>query len=447
VIESEYGASIGGRRDVLGRELRGKLVVNREIDYETREGFQESREPRLARRNRTGVIRAGDLSLGELNLSDGRWDLTESEYTKQETGYLGLGLDLDAGGRHRLDGSVFYTRKWEEVVELRENGYLPNFDYGILADKQANGEEQLPQDFQDFATEGSPLRRIRQGVLDDPSRGPLWSASFLDSVSIDTERELTVGQVGGEHEPGWLEGFTLSWAGNHARTTQEEEAVGALVFFEADDLSLIPTQFPVTVAALGPGRYATNGLVLGSNQIDEDQWFGRLDAEYARDLTGFLAGEVSGGVWYEKADREVEAKFLETQTLGGSSQFAIFGETLQELGRVALDPLDRQPGETDPSGTRDSTNESKREIEAWHLGGKLTFWERVDVLGGSASRRSSSNRSTIPTPEKSTSAAPRASSRTSTCSSTASTTRRGTSSCPVLPTTTRSSASTCPSIR
>jgi TonB-dependent receptor len=390
-LESDFGGMIGGRTEALEREIRFKAIINNEIDYETAEGVQHAREPKRCLNTRSQpcrpgdtVSRAGDLALGELSLSNGKFDLTESERIAQLTGYAGLGFDLDEAGDHKIDASAFYTNSESEVVQLKENGFLPNFDYGVLAEKQANGEEILDQDYNDFATFSSFLRDVRPRFDDDPSRGPLWYTSFLESKSFDTERELQLYQVNGDHQVESVEGLHLSWAANHAKTTQEETAHGVRYFFEPDDdAQTPPTEFPVGVDDLGPGRFATNGsgLVVSSNDIEEDQNFARLDAVYERDLSESLSVEVSTGGWFERADRDVTSSFLENPTVSGSSQFVIYGDTQQQLGQSIFDTLDRQ-ADGQPSFTREGSNESKREIDAWNLGLKGTFWEDVDLLGG-----------------------------------------------------------------
>ena len=390
-LESDFGAMIGGRDEAVEREIRFKAIVNQEIDYETAEGVQHGREPKRclnSRRQpcRPGDVpsRAGDLALGELSLSNGKFDLTKSERIERLTGYAGLGFDLDEAGDHKLDASAFYTNSESEVVQLKENGFLPNFDYGLLAEKQANGEEILSQDYDDFATFSSFLRNVRPRPEDDPSRGPLWYSSFLESKSFDTERELQLYQVNGDHQVQALEGLHLSWAANHAKTTQEETAHGARYFFEPDDdTQAPPAEFPVGVGDLGPGRFATNGsgLVISSNEIEEDQDFARVDAAYEADLSEFFTLELSTGGWFERASRDVTSTFLESPTVGGSSQFVIYGDTQQQLGQNIFDTLDRQ-ADGRVSATREGTNESNREIDAWHLGLVGTLWEDVDLLGG-----------------------------------------------------------------
>lgn len=389
-LESDVGGLIGGRSEALDREIRFKAIVNNEIDYETAEGTQHGREPKRCRNTSFQPCqpgdtpnRAGDLALGELSLSNGKYDLTESERNEQLTGYGGFGFDLDEAGDHKIDASVFYTNSESEVVQLRENGFLPNFDYSRLAQLQADGEEILPQEFDDYATFNSSLRDVRPRPDSDPSRGPLWYTSFLESKSFDIERDLQLYQVNGDHEVEMFEGLHFSWAANHAKTTQDETAYGVKYFFEPDDdTQTPPTEFPVGVDDLGPGRFATNGgLVVSSNDIEEDQNFARLDATYESELSETVGIEVSTGGWFERADRDVTSTFLESPTVSGNSQFVIYGDTQQDLGQNIFDQLDRQ-ADGKLSATREGTNESKREIDAWSLGLKSTLWQDFDVLGG-----------------------------------------------------------------
>ena len=108
VIETDVGGSIGGRHVLFGHEVRFKGLVNHEVDYRTGEGFQEGREPRPQGFDPSAVHPdSGGLALGELALSDGRFEQTESTRDEQLTGYAGLGMDLDADGMHRLDASYF----------------------------------------------------------------------------------------------------------------------------------------------------------------------------------------------------------------------------------------------------------------------------------------------------------------------------------------------------
>ncbi len=386
VIESDIGGSVAGRRRVGERELRFKGVVNREVDYTTGEGSIEAKEPLPTRTFRNlsdgAILESGGLSLGELNLSNGNFDLTDSVREKQWTGYLGLGFDLDTEGNHKIDASAFYTKKEEEVVQLKENGYLPNFDYSSLAALQANGDEILPQEYNGFATLGSWIARsVRNDANDAPSRGPLWFTTFFESESFDRERELRVFQANGDHRFDAVPGLRLTWAANQAKTTQEDAAFGARYFFEPATIGAPPSSFPSTLDNFGAGEFVANsGIFLSDNDIEENQDFARIDLEYERSFGPDVTVEMRAGGWWERAKRGVDSGFLESPSVRGVSQFAILSSTQRELGTAILDALDRSGNAI--SGLRATSNDSERKIVAWNLGVKATIRDRLDLLAG-----------------------------------------------------------------
>jgi outer membrane receptor protein involved in Fe transport len=377
VLEGDFAASVGGRGSFLERELRFKAALGWESDYETQEGYQETREPRASVTRRNQVIQSGDLSLGELSLSGGRFDLENSESEERRVGYAGFGFDLDEAGNHRIDSSVFYSHKEDETVQLKDDGFIPYFDYGALAERQAQGQEVTTQDFDCCTTLTTWLRSVRGSTNDAPSRGPLWFTSFQESESFERERDLTVYQLNGDHTFDQLEGLHASWAGNYATTTQDEKSQGLRYFFEPADTGQLPTGFPSTPQALGPGDYATNGGIFASrNEISEHQGFGRLDLDYEIPVHEDVVLKLTTGGWYEDASRDVDSSFLESPTVGGASQLQILGPDPLTLGKSIDETLDPD------AGIRETTNESSREIQAWHLGGKATLYEQVDVLAG-----------------------------------------------------------------
>lgn len=393
-VDGELGGSIGGRFERFGRELRFKFVGNWELDHATAEGWQEGREPKLAVLRRGQVTEAGDLSLGELNLSDGRFDLTTSGRSEQWTAYAGFGFDIDEDGAHQIDGSVFYTEKKQKIVQLFENGYFPQLDYSVLRDKELDGEQIDFSDFIDVATLTSWVARsARDDTNDNPSRGSVWFTNYSQSRSFERNRDLLVTQLNGHHDAAeWLQ---IDWATNYAKTTQNDENLGARYFIEPDDLTLVPDRFPVRAADVLPGHFAANDeLLYNKNDIDEKQGFGRVDLEtklleLAEALPlGFQAPRdetlqlsFKAGAWYEHATRDVESEFLESPSLSGSSQFAILADTPLELGKSIFGQLDTT-ADGELQGLRDTANDSKREIWAVHLGLETTLFEDIDLLGG-----------------------------------------------------------------
>ncbi|MEX2207233.1 MAG: TonB-dependent receptor [Myxococcota bacterium] len=379
--ESDFGMSIGGRGSLFEREIRFKAIGASEVDYQTGEGTESAAEPQRAATAPVPI--PGGLSLGELALSDGTFDLTESEESKQKTGYAGLGFDLDPDGAHTIDANYFYTEKKDKTVQLYQNGWFEGFDYGPLAERQANNDDVFVSSFDGTATRSSWIARsIRANTGEPVTRGPLFGDSFAESDSFDVTRDLVVYQLNGDHSIGALDGLHLSWAANTARTSQTEESLGARYFYEPDDLSQVPTTFPSTVDSLGPGRfYVNDGIFASSNDVHEKQSFARADVAYEFDLSSALRLKLDGGYWYEHAKRDVESDFLESPTVSGSSQFALSCETAECLGSTIGTDLDLEPN-GQFSGARDSENDSSRDIQAGNFGAKLTIWDDLDLLAG-----------------------------------------------------------------
>jgi outer membrane receptor protein involved in Fe transport len=420
VLESDYVANLGGTKEFGGREFRFKAVVSRETDYGTAEGFQESLEPKPPRFGPTTFIRnprppfnritipgkleeSGGLTLGELDLSEGQYDLTISQKEQQTTGFAGFGFDLDEEGQHNIDASFFYTKLEEDAVELQENGTLPNFDYAAVSESQLAGED-FPPDALEFVAPGSAISNaLRAFAFAGPERGALAFSTFSESTSFETDRDLWVAQINGDHTFDRLPGLHFSWAYNRAETTQNESALGMGFFFEpcgysasvpcapGTELIPIPSEIPTLVGALGPGKFATQSdLLVSANSIEEHASFYRLDADYALDFSDVSTFTLAGGVWVERASRDVDSAFLESPTLpfdvdtkkcpGTGREFACLDETPFGLGASAFNELSVGNGNLD--GIRTTSNESSRDIDAWHLRGKLTLWETLDLLGG-----------------------------------------------------------------
>jgi TonB-dependent receptor len=367
VIESDFGTSFHGGTQVLDRDVHYKGVFAFETDFDSKDGDQEAREP----------VRPGGLGAGELGLSGGRFELAESEWTQQQTGYLGMGFGLDEDSNHTLDASVFYTQKLEESVLARENGYVPGFDYAGAAQRYANGDEFQSSSLNSTATETSWLRKFRTTNSNPASTGALLTTNFNESRSFDRDRDLIVSQLNGDHWLGVVEGLHLTWAANHARTNQDESALSARYFFEPDDIEQAPTRFPVRAEELGPGRFGVNnGLFSSDIDVSEVQNFARADLDWEFEVSSAMFVELRSGIHYEKAERDVASDFLELPFITGTgTQFAILRDTPEELGKAIFDQLS-------DGGYRASSNDSEREIHAWNLGAKATLWEQLDLLAG-----------------------------------------------------------------
>jgi len=405
-LVQEWGASLGGTKEFFERDFRVKAIVNWETDYVTANGTQENREPRPAQLSRRGVRETGDLAFGELNLSGGKFDFTESVYEEQFTVFGGFGADLDEAGKHKVDVSTFYTDKEVETVEVRENGFIPGLDYAPLAEQLRNGDGILRDDpaIQAASTlDAWIIDGLREGALEQPSRGFLLTTNFEQSRSFRTRRDLLVIQANGEHDFSdieVLEGLEVNWVWNRATTNQEDTVRGVRAFYEPCGISNLASQAcpegvspieipnqPSPLDALGPGQFAAGGGIFYSElDVKEIQNFGRLDGAWERGLTEWLDLELSTGGWFEFSKRDVSSLFLATpQVFGGATEFAIFGDTRQDLG---VNIFSGAPGslllDADgvPAGSIDTKNEAKRQILGGHVGAKTTFLEKIDVLGG-----------------------------------------------------------------
>ena len=391
VLESEFATSLGGTQSWRGREFRFKGVFQLEEDFETLDGFQEGREPRAAnirpgRRGRPDIVReSGDLSLGQLSLSRGLFDLTTSTRNRRFTGFAGAGMSLDPNGAHQLDGSFLFTDNKEEIVEFRDDGFMSNVDYGPILESARNGDvfdRNLTSAVRAVQTVDSPIGSREE---DRPEDGPLFYSPISDSRSFKRKRDLWVFQANGQHVLDFLDGATIDWASNYAKTTQSETALAARYFYEPDDpQGQIPDAIPTSPAEIGPGQYVIdNSISYNANDITERQYFTRVDFEYVRPITENIEGTIRTGGWYEDVNRDVEAEFLATPRLEGDSgnDFAILGDSPREAGAQIPNGLGLFD-DNSRSDIIDSDNESVREIQAWHASGKLSFFETVDFHGG-----------------------------------------------------------------
>ena len=185
--------------------------------------------------------------------------------------------------------SAFYTHKKEWVVEEKDNGTFPGFDYGTLAEKQQSGGGITPAD---FTTRDARTSWIATTVREHPgripaTRGPCGSRASAPSTSFERDRDLLVTQLNGDHTIEQVPGLHASWAANYAKTTQNESALGTRIFFEP---RTIRTSFPSQHASrrlprCGPGasrrkeqwhprRAATTSTSTSSSA--------RFDTEYQR---------------------------------------------------------------------------------------------------------------------------------------------------------------------
>ncbi|MFQ5416565.1 MAG: TonB-dependent receptor domain-containing protein [Myxococcota bacterium] len=378
LIERDFTVSLAGRGELFDREVRFKLVANREYDFKTKEGFQETREPDRGRANRRGVQEVGDLAQGVLSLSRGRFGLTESLEQVQQTAFAAGGMDLDREGHHKIDGSVFYIRKNNDTIQRRENGFFPGFDYGPLL--AGDVTEVQFNDFIEVATPRSPLVDLREEQ--DPADGIPFYTIVDEHRTFSNQRDLLVTQLNGEHDFDRIEGLSLDWAWNFARAKQDESAIRAIVFFEPDDpIGQAPTSLPNSIASLGPGSFAINNrsIQYNENSIDETQNFVRADMEYERELSSGLRTTTSLGIWYEDSARDASASVLLQPRLPGPARSAILGPSPQIVAGRVFQEAELGNRRDGISRFVNAKSNLTRKIGAINVGIKGTLWEDFDL--------------------------------------------------------------------
>jgi outer membrane receptor protein involved in Fe transport len=415
VLERDFGGSLAGRKEFGEREFRFKGVISNEVDYTTAEGSVEKRESQDGPGKITSfelnpnpppffvpvtrIVRTSELSLGELGTTEGQFDLTTSQREEQTTYYGGFGFDLDDEADHKIDASWFHTSKDEETVELEENGFLPDVDYDAVFQAQQDSESLAT--LLDGTT-GFISGAIRPATSASLSSGGLAFASFTESTSFQRDRDLDVKQINGDHRFDDFPGLHFSWSVNEAETTQDDAALGLTYFFEpcgyAGEVPCPAGTSPITGVAelpvspedLGPGLFVSDGFTLSGNRVDENSRFYRLDLDYEAAFSDSSSFTIAGGFWREEADREVDSSFLESPGVAarpgneictpGATEFYCLDETASGLGGSAFNDLTYANGNL--SGIRETESDASRDVDAWHLRGKLTFWEKLDLLGG-----------------------------------------------------------------
>ncbi|HKK17469.1 MAG TPA: TonB-dependent receptor [Opitutales bacterium] len=422
VIESDFSVFVGGRREWKEREVRFKALAGNEIDYGTEIGTVEQRAANPQFKPLIiffGPPRNGDLAKEQLNQSGGRFDQTKSAREEQTTAYVGFGFDLDKDGRHKIDGSYFYTDKSDEVVQLRENGRIPNTPIGSYFDPVSDSDPQLRYNSGSspaanskagsFVIPGTWLfDNVREETLDPSAPGHGFYAPTFETLSQLRERDLEVFQVNGEHQLTEDETLSLTWALNKAETTQSEETARMKYVYDFDTGSdpltkslLTAAGDPLTAleiltveqvaeleeALIAAGQdvdavFRANDIAMNNVDVRETQDFGRVDFHFKQEISERLEVSADTGFYFEKAERSVQAEFLESPTIGGIGQNIdnVGSESPGGLWEAILSGLDRNGSQL--SGTRSSTNESLRDITAFNFKTKLEVSKKWELLGG-----------------------------------------------------------------
>lgn len=439
LIESDWSGMIGGSTEFLGREVSFKFVAANEIDYSTLVGHQGVAEPAEAQGPfRDGaflrVFRSGGGGLGTLDRRGPVFQLEQSTWQQQRTFYGGLGIELDEAGAHRIDGSVFHTTKKDETVQFRSDPFVEPSRVDVAPGAPATsfysqldaGNAATPN----FFTSRNYARHwYFEWFNPDENDGieggqHAFFSPVYQSSTFDRERDLTVYQLNGLHElDDVVEGLRLSWIANYSETNQQETTFQARYSFNTVENLLQRRDglaFPATLPAApadftGRGIYASRSdLVYGANDIEENQYFGRVDLEYEFSPLADLDVALRAGYWWEQGNRRVESRFLVeargdpsqpgTHTpdtivgslmpsafdtsapgtsfnaaAGANTAFTVIGDTPGEMGRRIFDGAGIG---NELSTRRPATSRTKREVSAVNFEGKATLFDDLDVLAG-----------------------------------------------------------------
>ena len=425
VVESDFNVLLGGRQEFANREFRLKLVFANEIDFDTNIGRQGEAEPVVGTVN-FGI--SGGIALGTLDRRGPVADRTISSRFDQRTYYAGFGFDIDEAADHTIDGSVFVTQAEDETVELRDNLSVPGLDAVLepLTEEPGDAGGQLNNILarNDLIVESFYFDFFNPDENLGVSAGQhAFFSPLFESRTFDRERELRVYQLNGNHSfDRWVEGLSATWVANYSEAEQQETTFN--VRYSLDSLENIaeesqgvtaPRNFPATFNdIIGTPIYASrNDPVFAENEIDENLYFGRIDLKYEFEPIREVTATISGGFWFEQANRSVTSKFEDVATgdltqpgaVGAQininpntydpsqpsqsgprtqeTQFAILGFTPREMGaRVFRGAnFDRVRSATE-DGFRATSSSLRREIRAYYSELKLTILEDVDLIGG-----------------------------------------------------------------
>jgi TonB-dependent receptor len=203
-----FGLDFGGTTEFFnGRELGIRLNVSQSRKYTSLRGVEEDLfgspgERNIIRPNAYLITSKGDFAAGELTISNGRYDVIESETDDETHALVSLETDLDQEGNHSLFFTTFYIEKTEKSASLRENGFIPTITEEADLGNAGNA------DWKEFSSLIGGFEVFKDTRL--------WKINFYDE-----DREFSVYQFSGDHAFGAsLDGLSLHWMASMADTAQ-----------------------------------------------------------------------------------------------------------------------------------------------------------------------------------------------------------------------------------
>lgn len=288
------------------------------------------------------------LSEGILINSQGRFDTIQSQFERRATLMVGGRVGLDKEDTQRIFFNYFLTDFTRTQVELSENGAAP--PDGQLTDIAAGGLSFISNsDIVEFIDEAG-------AELED---------NFGESESFETDRDLSVFQVFGQHEfePGNGE-FNITWLYGRAQTTQSEEN-RVLGFFQDADTNLFTA--PSTADVELPFN-------LFANDVEEELDIFRMEMERVYEVNERVTWTLKAGAYFERASRTTDSLSL----LNAGTQTTSSAETLAEVE----DFLFTVGGFVPELASVATESRGERDVQALGLSTKLTINRRLDFILG-----------------------------------------------------------------
>ena len=368
-IDKELSFSVGGPLEIADKHIRISIAGKWEEGFDSAFGEQESlrahslqagRFQEYPDTSRNGQIqRNAGLADGELLFSNGKYNYTKSEYTEDKAIFAGLGFDLDDQGNHSIDFTIFHVESTDETVTLKENGAFPNLPAGFPVSPNSSYYDDW---LRNYANPGST---IYQAVNSGEFPGGVYTldGDYYETSSFIRERELDVLQANGSHD---FDFFKISWAINQSETTQDE-SVRTFNYYSSDG----GNTFRAASGNQGPTNYF--GV---DNSVTEDQDFARIDISREYEASDNFKMEMSAGLYYTKSERDSESTVIDDAiSTGGAANPVATGNTALATEQGWLNAKGNIPSVS-------VTSDANRKINAMNFGGKLTLFEKFDLIGG-----------------------------------------------------------------
>ena len=375
-IESDFGGSIGGRAELARARdpLQGRGSPGDRLRHGG--GLPGGKRAETARvhRRRDPFARDGH-PLGELAF--GELDLTRRQVRPDHQRAHAAGHRLRRPRlRPRRAGQPPDRRldllheEEQEAVDLRENGYLPGFDYGPRRRVQSHRkvDDRPPRSFTaDGRRLSAGLRHARRpgsptcadGAarwLERRERGPLWFSNFSSSRSFDIERDLTVYQINGDHRFDSARRPPLQLGGQPGEDHADRDGARRAHLLRArqracaglrDSDQLSRSRWTRSCGGRRgrgrmpgrpePSRREQRPALQQPTTSTRTRTSAASTLEYEFEVFDPLTLQFSSGGWFENATRDVKSKFLrEPRPSAGSSNCAVSARRREELGRADL---------------------------------------------------------------------------------------------------------------